>query len=48
VFTNGTCTLNPSNDTVIESGTELLIVRQRPMEVAARSHPWRRHGGGEA
>ena len=48
VFSNGTCTLNPSNDTLIESGAELLIVRQRPMGAAARPHSRKRHGGGEA
>jgi len=31
IFVNGACTLNPSNDTVIESGAELLIVRGRPL-----------------
>jgi voltage-gated potassium channel len=48
VFSNGSCTLNPSNDTVIEPGSELLIVRRRPMGVATRQHPRKRHAGGEA
>ena len=48
VFSNGTCTLNPANDTVIESGAELLIVRQRPEDGPARPHARKRHGGGEA
>jgi voltage-gated potassium channel len=31
VFLNGKCTVNPANDTVLVPGSELLVVRERPL-----------------
>jgi voltage-gated potassium channel len=31
VFLNGKCMVNPPNDTVLVDGTELLVVRERPL-----------------
>jgi len=32
VFVDGRCHVNPANDTVLPPGTELLVVRERPLE----------------
>jgi len=31
VFVDGRCRVNPSNDTVLQAGNELLVVRERPL-----------------
>jgi voltage-gated potassium channel len=32
VFTNGHCQVNPPSDTIIPAGSDLLVVRERPMD----------------
>ncbi|HEV8460134.1 MAG TPA: hypothetical protein VGQ38_05440, partial [Gaiellaceae bacterium] len=31
VFLDGRCAVNPPNDTILPAGSELLVVRERPL-----------------